>query len=359
MTWPLLWSNDWPPEPMADPKRLCVRCVLPETFPGVRFDDDGVCNHCRDALPLDGARARRAELREQVRASIAVRRGEGAYDCVVAFSGGKDSSYTLRHLVRDHGVRCLAVLVDNGFVSEQARRNADVITTALGVDFQIFKPASDFMKNLYLRSATQTEVHTKAAIKRASSLCNSCINLINAHMLKTAVQVGAPLIAGGYLGGQVPRDSAVLAVDLRAQASGREQAVARYVEHFGPGARAYFDTHAMIRPDTDARVTILNPMLSLDVTEDEVIAAIGELGWRKVTDVGLNSSNCRLNDLGIALHHGQHKFHPYAFEMSELIRAGVMTRERALAKVSAVPTMADVAPQAAQLGLDLALVAAN
>jgi tRNA(Ile)-lysidine synthase TilS/MesJ len=344
---------------MADAKRLCVRCVLPETFPGVRFDAEGVCNHCLAAPPLAEAKARRGELREQVRASIAARRGEGAYDCVVAFSGGKDSTFTLRHLVRDHGVRCLAVLVDNGFVSEQARRNADLVTTALGVDFQVFKPASDFMKTLYVRSATQADVHTKAAIKRASSLCNSCINLINAHMLKTALQVGAPLIAGGYLGGQVPRDSAVLALDLRAQAAGREQAVTRYVEHFGPGARAYFDTHAAIQAGRDARVTILNPMLSLDVTEDEVVAAIGELGWKRVTDVGLNSSNCRLNDLGIALHHGQHGFHPYAFEMSELIRAGVMTRERALAKVGGVPALADVAPQAAQLGLDLARFAAS
>src|SRR5690606_27175274 len=154
------------------------------------------------------------------------------------------------------------------------------ITTALGVDFQIFKPASDFMKSLYVRSATQADAHTKSAIKRASSLCNSCINLINAHMLKTALQVGAPLIAGGYLGGQVPRDSAVLPLDMRAGAAGREQALARYVDHFGPGARAYFDTHVVLPEGRDARLTILNPMLSLDITEDEVIAAIGELGWR-------------------------------------------------------------------------------
>ena len=26
--------------------RICVNCVLPENFPGVRFSGDGVCNHC-------------------------------------------------------------------------------------------------------------------------------------------------------------------------------------------------------------------------------------------------------------------------------------------------------------------------
>lgn len=338
---------------MADDVPLCRRCVLPATFPGVRLDADGICHYCREAPAPADALARRAALRAQISAAIQGRRGPGAYDCVVAFSGGKDSSYTLRHLVRDHGVRCLAVLVDNGFVSEQARRNADAVTSALGVDLQIFKPAPDFMRTLYVRSATDADVHTKAAIKRASSLCNSCINLINAHMLKTALQVRAPLIAGGYLGGQVPRDAAVLPLDLRTQAAAREIAVQRYVEHFGPGARAYFDAHAALPAEGDARIQILNPMLALDVTEDEVIAGVAELGWRRVTDVGLNSSNCRLNDLGIVLHHRRHQFHPYAFEMSELIRAGVMTRERALQKVGVVPSLADVAPQAAQLGLEL------
>ena len=29
--------------------KLCTRCVLPETFPGIKFDEHGVCNHCRTA----------------------------------------------------------------------------------------------------------------------------------------------------------------------------------------------------------------------------------------------------------------------------------------------------------------------
>ena len=27
--------------------KICSRCILPETFPGIKFDEAGACNHCR------------------------------------------------------------------------------------------------------------------------------------------------------------------------------------------------------------------------------------------------------------------------------------------------------------------------
>lgn len=32
--------------------KRCTRCILPETFPGIEFDEDGVCNYCRDYEPV-------------------------------------------------------------------------------------------------------------------------------------------------------------------------------------------------------------------------------------------------------------------------------------------------------------------
>ena len=29
--------------------KRCTRCVMPETWAGIIFDDDGVCNICREA----------------------------------------------------------------------------------------------------------------------------------------------------------------------------------------------------------------------------------------------------------------------------------------------------------------------
>ena len=28
--------------------KICTNCILPETFPGVKIDEEGVCSHCRN-----------------------------------------------------------------------------------------------------------------------------------------------------------------------------------------------------------------------------------------------------------------------------------------------------------------------
>src|SRR5688500_9951370 len=187
---------------------LCSRCVLSDKFPGITFDAAGLCSLCQDEPPAVEATARRRALKSKVEDLYRSVRGKKDYDCLVAYSGGKDSSYTLWALSHTYGLRCLAITVDNGFVSEQALRNIDTLTTGLGVDHVYFKPAFGFMKTMD-RESLEGGGHVGAAVKRASAVCNSCIGLINNHMIKTALQMEIPIIAGGYLGGQVPKDAAI------------------------------------------------------------------------------------------------------------------------------------------------------
>jgi hypothetical protein len=331
---------------------LCRRCVLPSTFPGVAFDD-GICNFCAQSPDADGLRARRGDLAAAMRQIIEERRRSAEYDCVVAFSGGKDSTYTLMMLVRELDLRCLAVTIDNGFISPQAMANCKAVTSALGVDLVVYAPSFGFMKNMYVESIRNEELHPKAAIKRASSICNSCINLINNHMLKTAVRYQIPMIAGGYVGGQVPKDAAILRIDLARQRRQQEIVVQRKVAALGPDAARHFD----LGPDVASGMTelvILNPMLTVAISEEAIIQAIAPLGWQRTLDTGLNSSNCRLNDLGISLHHRKHRFHPYVFEISEQIRSGAMTREAGLRKVGDIPSLSNLSGQLEKLQLNAA-----
>jgi PP-loop superfamily ATP-utilizing enzyme len=292
---------------------------------------------------------RKSELAIEIETVIDACRNVGEYDCIVAFSGGKDSTYTLMLLVEKYKLNCLAITIDNGFISPQAKNNCRSVTESLGVDFVAYTPAFDFMRRMYVTSATNDSIHTKSAVKRASSMCNSCINLINNYMLKSATRHGAPLVAGGYIGGQVPRDAAVLVVDIEKQIQHRAVALRRNIENFGPDAARYFDSGAS--QVIGKKVTIINPMLTVNLTEEEIISSIAKLGWVKTQDTGLNSSNCRLNDLGIAVHYKKHQFHPYVLEISEQVRSATMSREDALKKVSAVPEFSTLQPQIDKLGL--------
>lgn len=327
---------------------MCVRCILPATFPGISFDAKGECNFCQNALPLADLDAHRATLRQEMEQAIEAARGRAAYDCVVAFSGGKDSSYTLKLLVERYGLTCLAVTIDNGFMSEQARVNGATVTERLGVDLVVFRPAPAFMNHLYRQSATRRDIHSPAAIKRASDLCSSCIGLINRHMIRVAVSHRTPLIAGGYIGGQVPKDGALLRVDLDAPAFSDEAAGARAVRAFGPDAARFFEVGSS---GPRGRVTIINPMLTLGVTEERIVEELHGLGWKRTDDTGQNSTNCRLNDLGILVHVRRYGFNPYAFEMAEQVRSGLLDRATALTRLAAVPDVTTVAQQARQIGL--------
>lgn len=333
--------------------KRCVRCVLPDTFPGIRFDEHGLCNFCAETPAATDLEKRRLELKEELEQVILGHKGKAYYDCVVAFSGGKDSSYTLARLVQTYGLNCLAVTIDNDFMAEQARRNCKTVTQALGVDHLMYTPANRFMNKMYVTSVTQNDIHPKAAIRRASSMCNSCINLINTYMIKTALQNGIFLIAGGYIGGQVPKDSAIMVINLQRKKQMDQIALQRYAIHFGEEAYQYFDLDDRLYTLGD-KITVVNPMLTLNVSEEEIITHIKTLGWQAPRNTGKNSSNCLLNDLGIAIHQKQHGFHPYVFEISEQVRQGTMARETALEKVENVRGFSTLNWQVEKIGLDLA-----
>jgi tRNA(Ile)-lysidine synthase TilS/MesJ len=328
---------------------ICSTCVLPSNFPGLVMQD-GICNFCLESS-VDMVTQRKTALEAEIRSAIDRSRNIGEYDCIVAFSGGKDSTYTLKLLVETFALNCLAVTIDNGFISPQAWKNCKTVTTSLNVDFLCYAPAFGFMKTMYTRSATLDTIHPKSAIKRASSMCNSCINLINNYVLKIAVRHEAPLIAGGYIGGQVPRDAAVVVFDTQKQQAIRTAALRKNVENFGTAATRYFGP--ITSAGGHASVTIINPLIALTISETEIIADIRQLGWEPTRDTGQNSSNCLLNDVGILVHHKKHSFHPYAFEVSEQVRAGLMSRDDGLRKIGKIPSAAHLSEQLSRLGLNV------
>jgi hypothetical protein len=318
----------------------CARCLLPTTVPGVGIDATGLCATCR-STPDEAALAHeRQALRTIMAAAVDERRGARPYEVVVAYSGGKDSSFALRHLVEGLGLRCLAVTIDNGFLSQDTFANCKAVCGALGVDHMIFAPSARFTERMYRLSAEGDGLHPPSAIRRASAICSSCITLINTHVLQKAFELGAPMVAGGYLGGQVPRDGALMTVRSSVQARARTSVVKRFVDVLGEEARPYFELRA--DPGADVSIMVMNPMLGIDLGEEEIIAALLPMGWKRPTDTGITSTNCRLNDLGVYLHTRRHGFHPYALEVADQLRHGVLSRADAERKLHTLPGREDV-----------------
>jgi hypothetical protein len=60
---------------------------------------------------------------------------------------------------------------------------------------------------------------------------------------------------------------------------------------------------------------------------------IQKFGWIAPRDTDSNSSNCLLNAFANDLHLKRYQFHPYVWEIANMVREGVMTREEGYKKI--------------------------
>jgi glucosamine--fructose-6-phosphate aminotransferase (isomerizing) len=109
--------------------RRCTKCVLPETMPFIAFDARGVCNYCNHYRPM--SLKGEAALHEFV---ATLPRHKGKPDCIVTFSGGRDSSYGLHYLKKELGLTPIAYSYDWGMITDLGRRNQARMCGQLGVE---------------------------------------------------------------------------------------------------------------------------------------------------------------------------------------------------------------------------------
>lgn len=110
--------------------RRCSRCLLPETFPLIDFDDQGVCAICRNYVPKN----RPKPIEPLYELVETYRRKDGEPDCIVPYSGGRDSTYSLHFLKQELGLNPIAFTYDWGMVTDLARRNIARVCGQLGVE---------------------------------------------------------------------------------------------------------------------------------------------------------------------------------------------------------------------------------
>jgi hypothetical protein len=79
----------------------------------------------------------------------------------------------------------------------------------------------------------------------------------------------------------------------------------------------------------------IHPLAFFDYDENKIIAELSELGWQAPKDTDTNSTNCLLNAFANQRHLDHHHYHPYAWEMANMVRQGVLSREEGLEKIYA------------------------
>lgn len=165
--------------------KRCSKCMIPETHETILYDENGVCSICRQyevkREKIDW-KAKEKELLDL----IDQYRGKYAYDCIIPFSGGKDSTFTVYELVKKYGVKPLVVSYDHHFYRPNTLRNVDRILRKIGADYLKFRTDWHIVKKTMLESFI-----------RKGDFCWHCHSGIFVYPMQIAVKFKVPLIFWG------------------------------------------------------------------------------------------------------------------------------------------------------------------
>lgn len=322
---------------------VCRNCVLPSTFPGITFNESGVCGFCQNHKPESSGERVRKKFEEKFLKLAGEHGGRSNYDVLMAYSGGKDSTYTMDLFVNKYGLKVLAFTFDNTFVSEQAFSNMRKVCASLKTDHIVFRPDPNLLRAVF-SAASMQELYSSKTLERASTICTSCIGLVKALILRTAIEKEIALVGFGWSPGQAPIQSSVMRTNpplmrltqkavhdpLRAVAGDRIAPFFLTEDHFGRPERFPWNIH---------------PLAFNHYDEEMIIRRNEEIGWEKPDDTDANSTNCLLNAYANQVHKERYGFHPYVWEIANMVRSGAMSREKGIEKIDAMedPAMVEYA----------------
>ena len=165
--------------------RYCTKCVLPDTHETVAFDEEGVCNICRQVevkhTVIDW------EERDRMLQAIVNRyKDKGQYDCILPFSGGKDSTFQLWYVTKVLGMKPLVVRFDHWGYRPLVQDNNTKVFKKLGVDVLQFTPNWKVVRLLMLES-----------LKRTGDFCWHCHTGVYGYTMQISLKFGIPLVIWG------------------------------------------------------------------------------------------------------------------------------------------------------------------
>lgn len=161
--------------------KYCKKCIMPSSRPRIVFDEDGICNACHNA---ENKKQIDWEARKQEFLSLVepYRSKDGSWDCVVPWSGGKDSSAIAYRLKYEFGLNPLLVTFSPLLPNEVGDHNREAMIQK-GFDHIYFRPDQRVHRKLTRRFFIERG-NPKVAWDAG----------VNAIPVKMAVKLNIPLV---------------------------------------------------------------------------------------------------------------------------------------------------------------------
>lgn len=307
----------------------CSKCLLPETYPDIKFNNENTCNYCMEEpdnkKKESGAyQKKKNRLKYQMDKIIEKNRDRGKYDCLLFYSGGKDSTYLLYLLTKEYKLNVLAYTCDTGFLSEAAGRNIKKTIAKLKVDHIWGIPGDDFYQKLYSSLLIESSCYGTQSVE---IVCSKCFLVMTIIAFKLAVEMKIPLMAIGFSPAQNLfslkfKESKINMLKLLFQSRWNPNKLFniplddKEIKYFKIPYKCAFRIP-----------TILYPFSVLDYDINNNNKKIHEAGLIAPGDEHPLLSNCLVNLLMIDFDTRRFKYSPYDWEFSHLLRDGKLDRK--------------------------------
>jgi 3'-phosphoadenosine 5'-phosphosulfate sulfotransferase (PAPS reductase)/FAD synthetase len=316
--------------------KFCSKCILPDGFIGIELDSQGACNFCRDpsyenqnyskrVIPNVLKKEKLGDWKSTIKV-LKESQSEGEYDCLLGYSGGKDSTALLDTLLNEYGLRPFLITIDTGLMTDVAKDNIRQTLKKLEYeDHHLFinYAIPTFLKlynYLFIHHDSEEELLTKR-------VCDRCSDLLHSVMVKEALKRDLNLCILGYSPDQIRRYFYEIP-----KHEIRDEWTPKFLED------PFFDDHDqdcyVYQEDFEGKAIprILLPYHVLDYNEEELVKNIVEKGLIERGKTSPVLTNCHTVKAAIVFDYRQYGWISYSLQYAELIRQTQDESERKKAR---------------------------
>ena len=304
--------------------KRCTRCILPETYPDIQFDENGVCSKCHEHDKFYLNRDYEA-LGEKLGSIITwAKKQNKKYDCVVPFSGGKDSAYTLYMCRKVYGMKTLAVNFNNGLRTTEAIKNIEKIIKKADSAYACYGPSWETMRKLYREFFFKT-----------GQFCFPCDMGIWVTVHRIAEQYDVPLIVSGFSSQIESRGAKIYSYNNHLFETIAKNVISKKEMEDFLGETNLQKIKRRVKHGTFLRYRQQISLPEFIEWDDKIIknTIYKELGWEKREDGSSDHIDCLFAPMKNYLVVQKWGFGEKTTKYSSMIRAGQIKRNGALQEV--------------------------
>ncbi len=321
----------------------CMNCILPSNYPGIKFNDKGICQYCtteHEKIKYIGIQPFLKEMR-------AFQEGKKdrnqKYDCMLGFSGGRDSTYLLYILTKELDLNVLCYSADHGYVPEQTKINMQKTVDKLNSTL-IIKEHDHLKKSL--KHVVSTWIK-RPAMPMIETFCTGCKLGVESGTINCAKKHKIPVVIRGETPFEYPHYRFLL-MKLYPEGSWLSMFLG-YMTCVGKNPRWLMSPNYVVTQVKDflffydfkknfrkRGLILLEPFLqNIRWEEKKVMATIQkELNWKKNPDVKSTwRGDCSIALLKLYVYNSVLGFNDKVLGLSYLIRDGQLTRDEALNRI--------------------------